>query len=69
MEQILKQNWCVYEGAQGTPISYVYNDNGRLLQDTFSNSALIFVPATQSQINLVNTTVNSSTTMEEKRFY
>jgi hypothetical protein len=25
-------------------------------QDTFSNSALIFVPATQSQINLVNTT-------------
>jgi hypothetical protein len=45
-----------YEGAQGTPISYVYNDNGRLLQDTFSNSALIFVPATQSQINLVNTT-------------
>jgi hypothetical protein len=36
------------------PISYVYNDNGRLL-DTFSNSALILFP-TQSQINLVNTT-------------
>ncbi len=34
-----------YEGAQGTPISYVYNDAGRLLQDTFSNSALIYVPA------------------------
>jgi hypothetical protein len=33
------------------PISYVYNDN--VLQDTFSNSALIFVPATQSQINLL----------------
>jgi hypothetical protein len=45
-----------YEGAQGTPISYVYNDNGRLLQDSFSNSALIFVPATQGQINLVNAT-------------
>jgi hypothetical protein len=29
--------------VQGTPISYVYNDNGRLLQDTFSNSALIFL--------------------------
>ena len=45
-----------YEGAQGTPISYVYNDAGRLLQDTFSNSALIYVPASRSEINLVNTT-------------
>lgn len=43
-----------YEGAEGTPISYVYNDNGRLLSDTFSNSALIYVPATQSEIVLVN---------------
>ncbi|MFV8371509.1 TonB-dependent receptor [Flavobacterium sp. LB2P6] len=47
-----------YEGAQGTPISYVYNDSGRLLQDTFSNSALIYVPAAQSEINLVSTTAN-----------
>ena len=43
-----------YEGAEGTPFSYVYNDFGRILGDTFSNSALIFVPATQSQIVLVN---------------
>lgn len=43
-----------YEGVQGTPISYVYNDFGNLLRDTFSNSALIFVPANQSQIVLVN---------------
>lgn len=43
-----------YEGAQGTPISYVYNDNGRILGDTFSNSALIFIPENQSQIVLVN---------------
>lgn len=42
-----------YEGAQGTPISYVYFDNGRLLQDTFSNSALIYVPAAKSEITLV----------------
>ncbi len=42
-----------YEGAQGTPISYVYNDGGALLQDTFSNSALIFVPAKRADINLV----------------
>ena len=42
-----------YEGAEGTPVSYVYNDNGRLLSDTFSNSALIYVPASQSEIVLV----------------
>jgi hypothetical protein len=45
-----------YEGTEGTPISYVYNDNGNLLRDTFSESALMYVPASQSQINLVNTT-------------
>lgn len=50
-----------YEGAQGTPISYVYNDSGRLLQDTFSNSALIYVPANQSEINLVSTSANPMT--------
>ena len=42
-----------YEGAQGTPISYVYNDGGRLMQDTFTNSALIFVPAVKSDIRFV----------------
>ena len=42
-----------YEGAQGTPISYVYFDNGRLSQDTFTNSALIYVPASRNEINLV----------------
>lgn len=45
-----------YEGSQGTPFSYVYNDNGNLLRDTFSESALIYVPAKQSEINFVNTT-------------
>ena len=44
-----------YEGAQGTPISYVYNDNGNLLRDSFSESALIYVPANQSEIVLVDT--------------
>lgn len=42
-----------YEGAQGTPVSYVYNDFGNILRDTFSNSALIYVPAKQSDIVLV----------------
>jgi hypothetical protein len=42
-----------YEGAQGTPFSYVYNDAGRISQDTFSNSALIYVPATKADITFV----------------
>lgn len=50
-----------YEGAQGTPFSYVYNDNGRLLQDTFQNSALIYVPANKSEINLVTVSGNTLT--------
>lgn len=54
-----------YEGAQGTPISYVYNDSGRLLQDTFSNSALIFIPAKQSDIVLVSTTANTLTPQQQ----
>ena len=54
-----------YEGAQGTPISYVYNDSGRLLQDTFSNSALIYVPANQSEINLVSTSSNTLTPQQQ----
>ncbi|WP_244307345.1 TonB-dependent receptor [Flavobacterium fluviatile] len=44
-----------YEGVSGTPISYIYNDNGQLMQDTFSNSALVYVPANRSEINLVAT--------------
>jgi hypothetical protein len=39
-----------YEGAQGSPFSYVYNDRGNLLQDTFSSSALIFVPSNRADI-------------------
>jgi hypothetical protein len=54
-----------YEGAQGTPISYVYNDSGRLLQDTFSNSALIYVPAAQSEIRLVSTAANTLTPQQQ----
>lgn len=42
-----------YEGAEGTPVSYVYNDGGNILRDTFNNSALIYVPAKQSDIVFV----------------
>jgi len=54
-----------YEGAEGTPISYVYNDAGRLLQDTFSNSALIYVPANQNEINLISTPANPMTPQDQ----
>jgi hypothetical protein len=39
-----------YEGTQGTPFSYVYDDTGNLLRDTFQPSALIYVPANKSEI-------------------
>jgi hypothetical protein len=50
-----------YEGVQGTPFSYVYNDSGRILQDSFQNSALIYVPASRSEINLVTVSSNPLT--------
>ncbi len=40
-----------YEGAEGTPLSYVYNGSG-LLSDTGSFSALIYVPATEAEAQL-----------------
>jgi hypothetical protein len=52
-----------YEGAQGSPFSYVYNDRGNLLQDTFSSSALIFVPGNRADINLVS---NSNFTADQQ---
>ena len=55
-----------YEGAQGTPISYVYGDNGRLLQDTFANSALIYVPAAKSEIVLVSNTAPGGLTADQQ---
>ena len=55
-----------YEGAQGTPISYVYNDSGRLLQDTFSNSALIYVPAAKSEIVLLTNTAPGGLTADQQ---
>jgi hypothetical protein len=55
-----------YEGAQGTPFSYVYLDRGNLLRDTFAtSSALIFVPANQSQINLVTVATNPLTPAQQ----
>ncbi|MEO7977533.1 TonB-dependent receptor [Flavobacterium sp.] len=50
-----------YEGAQGTPISYVYNDQGRIMRDTNQNSALAYIPASKSEVVLVPNTANPLT--------
>lgn len=42
-----------YEGAEGSPFSYVYTESG-LLSDTGSNSALIYVPANEAEALLVD---------------
>ncbi len=43
-----------YEGAEGSPFSYVYNDRGALLDDTGSSSGLIYVPANQGEAHLID---------------
>ena len=43
-----------YEGAQGRPISYIYNEGRDLLGDDSRDNALIYVPRNASEINLVN---------------
>ena len=55
-----------YEGAAGTPISYVYDDRGRILNDTGFGNALIFVPANQGQIVLVDETTPGGLTADQQ---
>ncbi len=42
-----------YEGAEGSPFSYVYNGSG-LLSDTGSFSALIYVPRNEAEAQLID---------------
>ena len=44
-----------YQGAQGSPFSYVYDDGGDLLSDTGNRNALIYVPTSFDDANLVDT--------------
>ena len=46
----------LYQGFQGSPYSYSYNEGRDLLNDDSRDNALIFVPANQGQIELVNLT-------------
>lgn len=43
-----------YEGREGMPFSYTYNDGPDLLNDDYSDNALIYVPADQSEITLLD---------------
>jgi len=43
-----------YEGREGMPFSYTYNDGPDLLNDDSSDNALIYVPADQSEITLLD---------------
>ncbi|MEK6153081.1 carboxypeptidase regulatory-like domain-containing protein [Flavobacteriaceae bacterium 3-367] len=45
-----------YEGAEGLPYSWIYNEGRDLLNDDSRDNALIYVPATQNDINLVDLT-------------
>ena len=44
-----------YEGSQSSPITYIYDEGPDLLNDDSRDNAIIYVPATQSEINLVDT--------------
>ena len=42
-----------YEGSQGAPLSYIYDGSG-LLSDTGKDAALIYVPSSQIEANLID---------------
>ncbi|QLG45564.1 TonB-dependent receptor [Costertonia aggregata] len=45
----------LYQGFQGSPYSFIYNESNRdLLGDDSRDNALIYVPASQGEIELVN---------------
>jgi len=43
-----------YEGTQSAPYSYTYNEGRDLLNDDSRDNALIYIPANQSQIDVVD---------------
>lgn len=48
-----------YEGAQGQPFSFTYNEGRDLLNDDSRDNALIYVPASRGEINLIDLTDRS----------
>lgn len=45
-----------YEGAEGAPFSYIYNEGRDLLNDDSRDNALMYVPANQAEITFVDFT-------------
>lgn len=45
-----------YEGAQGAPFSYIYNEGRDLLNDDSRDNALLYVPANQAEITFATLT-------------
>jgi hypothetical protein len=54
----------VYEGLEGQPFSHIYGGRRRLLNDDSRDNALIYVPANESEIRLVDSNENGSTSDE-----
>ena len=54
-----------YDGTQGTPFSYTYGSSGRrvLLNDNSRDNALFYIPASASEINLVDIVDSGSGTI------
>lgn len=55
-----------YEGVQGNPFSYVYREGRDILNDDSRDNALIYVPANQGEINLVDQSDNGGLTSAEQ---
>ena len=45
-----------YNGQAGQPFTYIYNDGGNLNNEDSRERALVYVPATQADINLIDIT-------------
>ncbi|WP_224484146.1 TonB-dependent receptor [Robertkochia aurantiaca] len=52
-----------YEGSQSQPITYIYNEGRDLLNDDSRDNALIYVPASQDEINLIDTSFDNGATV------
>ena len=48
-----------YEGLEGQPYSFIYQEGADLLNDDSRDNALIYIPRNQGEINLVNITDSS----------
>lgn len=53
-DNVASQIGLVYEGRQGRPFSYIYNDNGNLTGEDSRERSLIYVPAGRDDIILVD---------------